>query len=65
MAQRAAELGINFFDTAMVYGNGKNEKLLDGSLKELPVGCDSIVASTKIPGGLFNPPISREQSGRA
>jgi aryl-alcohol dehydrogenase-like predicted oxidoreductase len=30
--QRAVDLGVNFFDTADVYGNGRSERLL-GQLK--------------------------------
>ncbi|MEM3995002.1 MAG: aldo/keto reductase [Thermofilum sp.] len=55
VVRRAVELGINFFDTAMVYGNGKSEKLLGRSLKELSVSRDSVIVSTKIPGEFLNP----------
>ncbi len=33
---RAAELGVNFFDTADIYGFGRNEELLGRFLKETP-----------------------------
>ncbi|MEM4412376.1 MAG: aldo/keto reductase, partial [Thermofilum sp.] len=55
VVRRAVELGVNFFDTAMVYGNGKSEKLLGRSLKELSVSRDSVIVSTKIPGEFLNP----------
>jgi aryl-alcohol dehydrogenase-like predicted oxidoreductase len=43
---RAADLGINFFDTARVYGDGHSERLIGRFLKEHPG--DFLVAS-KIP----------------
>jgi aryl-alcohol dehydrogenase-like predicted oxidoreductase len=43
---RAADLGVNFFDTALVYGDGHSEKLIGKFLKER--GSPAIVAS-KIP----------------
>ena len=42
--------GINFFDTAMVYGNGMSERFLGKSFRELGVRRDDIVIATKIPG---------------
>jgi aryl-alcohol dehydrogenase-like predicted oxidoreductase len=40
----AYKSGINFFDTADVYGSGENEKLLGGEIKAFR---DSIVVATK------------------
>jgi len=51
---RALELGINFFDTAMVYGMGISEYFLGKALKEAGVSRDSVVISTKIPGQFLN-----------
>lgn len=42
--RRAVELGVNFFDTASVYGDGHNERLLGKSLA--PVR-ESVVLATK------------------
>jgi len=42
--QRAYELGINFFDTADIYGYGENEKLLGEALKKAR---NKIVIATK------------------
>src|SRR5512140_270803 len=30
---RAADMGINYFDTALVYGGGNNERMVGGALK--------------------------------
>ncbi len=40
----ALDLGINFWDTADIYGNGKNEELIAGTLKE---NRDKIFIATK------------------
>src|SRR5580658_33053 len=48
---RAIELGINFWDTADIYGNGANEKLVSQVLKP---NRDKIFIATKFgftPGG--------------
>ena len=47
---KALELGINFIDTAMVYGRGKSEEFVGKALKELGVKRDEVVIATKIPG---------------
>ncbi len=44
----AADEGINFFDTALVYGNGRSERLIGQFLRESESGSDLKVA-TKIP----------------
>jgi aryl-alcohol dehydrogenase-like predicted oxidoreductase len=44
--RRAAELGVNFFDTAIVYGDGHSEKLVGQALRE--TRADAVVA-TKVP----------------
>ena len=53
--ERAIEHGINFFDTAMVYGLGISENFLGKALRELGVKRDEVVISTKIPGEFLNP----------
>lgn len=45
----AVDVGINFFDTAMVYGGGLSEEFLGRALKELGVR-DQVFIATKIPG---------------
>ena len=48
------EYGINFFDTAELYGFGEAEILLGNAFKELNIPREKIVVSTKLyfaPGG--------------
>jgi len=55
IVQRAVELGINFFDTAMVYGLGLSEAALGRALRELGVKRDEVIVTTKIPADFLNP----------
>lgn len=50
---RAADLGMNFLDTALVYGEGHSEQLLGKFLKERP---DQMIIATKIPPKNFQWP---------
>ena len=44
--RRALDLGINFFDTAYVYGDGHSEELVGGALR----GCGKpVYVATKVP----------------
>ncbi len=52
---RSVELGINFFDTAWVYGNGRSEKLLGQLLKDYPD--KKLYVATKIPPKNFKWPM--------
>ncbi|HDD26809.1 MAG TPA: aldo/keto reductase [Acidilobales archaeon] len=52
---KALDLGINFFDTAMVYGLGMSEDFLGRALREYGIRRDEVVISTKIPGEFLNP----------
>jgi len=52
---KAVEVGINFFDTAMVYGRGMSETFLGKALKELGVKREEVVIATKIPGEFLQP----------
>lgn len=52
---KAIEAGINFFDTAMVYGRGMSEEFLGRALRELGVKRDEVVIATKIPGEFLHP----------
>jgi 1-deoxyxylulose-5-phosphate synthase len=45
--QRALELGINFFDTADVYGNGSSETILGRALQDFATR-DEVVVATKV-----------------
>jgi aryl-alcohol dehydrogenase-like predicted oxidoreductase len=49
--RKAAEAGINFFDTADIYSRGQSEEILGRGLKELGVRRDETVVATKV----FNP----------
>ena len=44
--RRALELGVNFFDTAYVYGNGHSEKLLGEALRSWK---EPVFVATKVP----------------
>ncbi len=52
---KAVELGINLFDTAMVYGRGLSEEFLGRALQETGVSRDEVVVATKIPGEFLQP----------
>lgn len=52
---KAYELGINFYDTAMVYGRGMSEEFLGRALRELGIKRDEVVIATKIPGDFLSP----------
>jgi aryl-alcohol dehydrogenase-like predicted oxidoreductase len=49
--QRALDAGINFFDTANVYGNGASETIVGGALKGVR---QSIVLASKVYGQMGN-----------
>ncbi|KAL4500368.1 hypothetical protein ABPG72_003319 [Tetrahymena utriculariae] len=48
LVKKANELGINFFDTAEVYGWGEGEKQLGTALKQLNIHREDLVISTKL-----------------
>jgi len=52
---RALEVGVNLFDTAMVYGRGMSEEFLGRALRELGARRDEVVVATKIPGDYLHP----------
>ena len=45
--KRALELGINFFDTANMYGNGRSEEVLNRALRDFAKR-DEVVIATKV-----------------
>jgi len=45
---RCIDLGINYFDTAEIYANGKAEEIMGNSLKTLKVPRHKLVLSTKV-----------------
>lgn len=52
---KALEVGVNFIDTAMVYGRGLSEEFIGNALRELGIKRDDVVIATKIPGEFLNP----------
>ena len=56
---KALDLGCNFFDTALAYGDGHSEKLIHQVLKERG-GLNDVVIATKVPpkNGVWDPPTS-------
>ena len=51
IVRRAAELGVNFYDTADVYSSGVSEEVTGRLLKEVFRSRDEYVVATKV----FNP----------
>src|SRR5256886_6971991 len=45
--ERALELGVNFFDTANMYGNGRSEEVLGRALRDFAKR-DEVVVATKV-----------------
>jgi aryl-alcohol dehydrogenase-like predicted oxidoreductase len=56
--QRAADLGVNFFDTAWAYGNGRSERLLGDLVRRNPT--KRIYTATKVPPKNLQWPSRRE-----
>jgi aryl-alcohol dehydrogenase-like predicted oxidoreductase len=61
LLRRAHELGVNFFDTADTYGDGRGETLLAGALGDKR---DEIVIATKFGYDWYNHPERRGQQER-
>ena len=64
--KRALELGINFFDTANIYGFGSSETFIGNSFKKYVKNRSDIVVATKVrvnEGGLSKEAIFREIEG--
>ena len=49
VVRAAHEAGVNFFDTAQVYGRGRSEEFLGRAIAELGIR-DEVVVATKVPG---------------
>jgi aryl-alcohol dehydrogenase (NADP+) len=56
IVRRAAELGVNFYDTANVYSLGVSEEVTGKLLKEIFPGRDEYVVATKVHGPMGNKP---------
>src|SRR6476659_4367673 len=52
MLKRAFDLGINFYETAVIYGKGKSDKLIASDFKD--TNRDEIVYSTKWVYDIYN-----------
>ncbi len=57
--KRALELGINFFDTANVYSNGRSEEIVGRALREFAGSRDEVVIATKVHGEMGPGPNDR------
>ena len=53
IVDKAFQVGINFFDTAAIYGKGKSEEFLGRAIKELGIR-DDVVIATKLPGSFLS-----------
>ena len=51
---KAMEMGVNFFDTALGYGNGHSERLIGKAVRK---NRDKVIIATKIPPKTFNWPV--------
>jgi aryl-alcohol dehydrogenase-like predicted oxidoreductase len=58
----ALEEGINLFDTANVYANGRSEEILGKSLRNLGVARDDVVIATKVASAMGEGPNRRGAS---
>ncbi len=59
--ERAFERGVNFFDTALVYGDGHSERLVGELAKK---HADKVYVATKVPPKAYNWPAPRDASLR-
>jgi aryl-alcohol dehydrogenase-like predicted oxidoreductase len=62
LMQTALEAGINFIDTANVYGHGNSERIVGQSLKNLSINRENVVIATKVLGPMGAGPNNRGAS---
>jgi aryl-alcohol dehydrogenase-like predicted oxidoreductase len=62
LVKAALDAGINLFDTANVYANGRSEEILGRSLKNLGVSRGDVVVATKVASAMGNGPNHRGAS---
>jgi aryl-alcohol dehydrogenase-like predicted oxidoreductase len=60
----ALDAGINLFDTANIYADGRSEEILGRSLKNLGVARDDVVIATKVFGAMGHGPNRQGASRR-
>jgi len=56
LVKAALDAGINFFDTANMYSEGRSEQILGQALKNLGVARDEVVVATKVLGRMHAGP---------
>jgi len=59
VVRRAVDAGINFIDTANVYGSGQSELLTGQALRNLGIARDEVVVATKVFGEMSKGPNGR------
>ena len=64
LVKAALDAGINLFDTANIYADGRSEEILGRSLKNLGVTRDDVVIATKVYGAMGEGPNRRGASRR-
>ena len=64
LVQTALNAGINFFDTANVYADGRSETMLGKSLQNLSVPRDEVVIATKVAAAMGKGPNMQGTSRR-
>jgi aryl-alcohol dehydrogenase-like predicted oxidoreductase len=64
LVKAALDAGINLFDTANIYADGRSEEILGRSLKNLGVTRDDVVIATKVFGSMGAGPNRRGASRR-
>lgn len=62
LVKAALDAGINLFDTANIYANGRSEEILGQSLKNLGVPREDVVIATKVHGSMGQGPNRRGAS---
>lgn len=62
MMKIALEAGINFIDTANIYGLGSSERIVGQSLRELGIRREDVVLATKVLGPMGEGPNARGAS---
>ena len=62
LMRTALDAGINFIDTANVYGHGNSERIVGQSLKNLAVNREDVVVATKVLGPMRAGPNARGAS---
>lgn len=62
LVRAALDAGINLFDTANIYANGRSEEILGQSLKNLGVPREDVVIATKVQGAMGKGPNRRGAS---